>query len=552
MKRSDALFRLQTPFLSRWQDLAEIFDPEHMDFLSDRVDGDDPYVGLYTSEPQLLSRSLSQRVGSMSRPKGTDWFKLRAFPEEMMELQPNRQWCEKSTTTQRNVVYSPNAGFNRAMGEADSFYVNYGNAVLRHSYNRDRSGIYFSTPHLRDCAWAENAEGIVDEVHEKMRPTLDQAQELFGKNNLPAMWRKRLDDGKGHEKVEVRRCVAPMRPDEYEKGEKPRRGAKFVSYYLAIGDAKDDELCLAEGFFEVFPDSVRRWMTVPGSPYGRSCAAMALADGRTLNIAEQAALKGIEWTADPPKIAIDDFIIGQIELGAGKVTYVDAEYDQKTGSPIQNLEGGEPRTALEYIALKEQKMARAFFMDMLAFPMRDKAMTATEFMERLKIVLRDAAPVFEPIEADYAQLMDGVFERIRLAEGPDMPGKPAWGGFLPPPDELAGKQVRFEFQTALTEARIALKREQYMEVEAQHMRLTEAQSDARDFINLDKGVKSSLENFQSDWTRSDEEVESIRAQRAEQMAAQAQQEQAAAVADMAVRAKPESLRMLKQDVEEAA
>lgn len=545
--RAEAKFNAKSVMNFRWQTLAEIFDPDRSDFTFEWVDGQDPYYGLYTAEPQILRRNMANRFGSMTRPKGVEWFKLVARPEELMEQDDIKKWCADATVRQRNVIYAPASGFTRAYSQADSDYVTFGNSVVEFGYNKLKTGLYFSCAHLRDCAWSDNAEGVVDELHKKMKPTLSQAIGLFGLDNLPPEWKKMAEDkAMLGTKVEVIRCVQHLDDAAYDDVDRPRKDAKFSSLYLACG-VKDDQAGLAEGYFRVFPYAVNRWISRVGSPYARSpCADVALADGRTLNSAEAAALQGIERQADPALTAPDDGVIGEIRIGAGEITYRGSDYDQRPGGDfIQAIPGGEPKTALEYIQIKERKMARAFFMDLLLMP--DREMTLGEYTSRLEIVLRDAAPVFEPIEADYARLMEGVFDLAVNAHGPADP----WGVFLPAPEELQGGQTTFEFITALTNEFTKLRRLQYMDVQAQKAALIEIQDPSADYINMDPAVKNSLGNFPPEWTREDEEVKQIRAQRAQERAAAQEQAQKAVLVETAAKTRPENLKMLKDSVEGA-
>lgn len=543
--RSDALFSARSMMNFRWQTLAEIFDPDRSDFMFEWVDGQDPFYGLYTSEPQILRRNMANRFGSMTRPKGVEWFKLVARPEELMDNHEVKEWCADATTRLRNVIYSPTSQFTRAFSQADSDYVTFGNSVVEFGYNKTRSGLYFSCAHLRDCAWADNDEGVVDELHKRLKITLKQAIDKFGLANLPEEWRKLADKKENlAQKVEIVRIVSPLNTDEYEKDEKPRAKAKFQSCYVARG-VKDGDAGIAEGFFDGFPFLVSRWISRVGSAYARSpCADVALADGRTLNSAEAAALQGIERQADPALTAPDDGVIGELRIGAGEVTYRDSTFDARVnGDFIQAIPGGEPKIAMEYIRQKEVKLARAFFMDLLLMP--DRQMTLGEYTSRLEIVLRDAAPVFEPIEADYARLMDGCFDLSINAHGPADP----WGVFLPAPEELQGGQTQFEFITALTNEFTKLRRLQYLEVQAQKQALVDMGDPAADYINMEKAVQDSLGNFPPEWTREEEEVLKIREERGQAQQQAAVEAKTAALADTVAKARPENLRMLKDEME---
>src|SRR5262245_20878827 len=84
--RGDVLYREQEMHKFLWQTLAEIFYPERADFTVERTPGYDQYDGLYTSEPQLLRRNLGNKLSSMTRAEGTQWFKCAAFPEPLMKI----------------------------------------------------------------------------------------------------------------------------------------------------------------------------------------------------------------------------------------------------------------------------------------------------------------------------------------------------------------------------------------------------------------------------------------------------------------------------------
>lgn len=552
LRRSKALFDKQQYFLPYWQCLAEIFDPPQADFTIVRSDGLDVYEGLYTSHPQILRRKLKDRIGTMTRPKGQQWFKLVVMPQEKMEIDEVKWWCDDATKRQRDAIYAAPANFARSMSIADGDYGTYGNSVTRFTYrvvNGRNVGVIFAPARLRDCAWAENFDGKVNELHEKMHLTLDQAVEFFGKDNLPKEWRDKLDDkaaNPGQHKVEVRRCVVPIERYQYDAGEKPRRDAKFASIYVACG-VDEKEAGLREEYLDVFPYSVRRWELIPGEVYARSpFAAVALADGRVLNIAEAALLKGIENKVAPPRVAPDDGIVGEIRLDSDSVTYIDAEFLKDGKNPIQTLESGEPRYAVEYIDRKNNEMAVAAFMDLLTLP--DRQMTLGEFQQRFKIALRDAAPVFEPIEAEYSMMQEGVFDLMVKAKGPADP----WGVFLPAPESIQGAEFRYEFQTALTEAFNDLRRMEGKDALEQYVQLRELQDPAADYINTDQIVRDGQANMPPKWTRTEAEVKIMREERSAATQEAAAEEKLAKVAETAAKANPENLRMLQREVEGAA
>jgi hypothetical protein len=531
--RGDQLFTEKDSFNALFQAQAEIFYPERADFFGDRAYGDERYDGIFTSVPQRMRRDMANNLGAMLRPRGKEWFKCVVRPDALMEPKPHKQWLERSTRTLRNIVYYAPANFTRAMAEGDNDYVCFGNAIIRHTYNQDRTGLLFSCVHLKDCAWAENHEGQVDELHDRMNLTLKQAVGLFGKDNLPKEWRDKCDEHP-EQKVKVQRCVAPLELYDYEKGERPRKQAKYLSIYMAC-EVDEKEAGLGEGYFNWFPYLVRRWMTVSGEAYGRSpCAGVALADARTLNVAQQALLKSVEWKVDPPKVAAHDAVVGEINLRAGAITYYDATaMGDGNRKVIENLESGDPRFGIELTDRLQLAIGRSFFQDLLKLP--EKQMTAYEAGKWIEEYVRSAAPVFEPMEAENATLMDGVFERS--AEQ---------GAFEEAPEPLQGAGINFEFETPLSQAYRELRAQQASQLVTDMAVQAELSPDSLDNIDWDEVTRGRMETLPTDWARDPELVKQMRDSRQQAQAEETAKQEAAVGMDMALKAKPENMKMLEQ------
>lgn len=545
-KRGDKQFAKRDVFNTLFQAQAEIFYPERADFLGARGDAQERYEGIYSAVPQIMRRDMANLLGAMIRPRGKEWFKAVVRPEALMKDPINRAWLDRATTAQRNVIYSPGANFTRAMSESDNDYVAFGNSVVRHTYNRRGTGLIFACAHLKNCAWAENEEQKVDEMHERMQLTLKQAAGLFGVEGLPKDWKKSLEKHPDRD-VEVQRCVAPLDYYTYEKGERPRRAAQFMSLYMACG-VKEEEAGLGEGYFDWFPYLVRRWMTVSGEVYGRSpCTSVALADSRTLNVAQQALLKAVEWRVDPPKTAAHDAIVGEINLRAGAITYYDPEAlgDNNNRRVIENLEAGEPRFGMELTNQLRLDHGRAFFQNLMKLP--EKQMTAYEAGKWIEESIRAGAPVFEPMEEDNAQLMDAVFSRsyAKGAFGRLIHGVPE--GM---PEALQGAEVKFEFETPLSQAYRELSGQKAAALVADMQAQRQLAPDSMDNVDWDAVTRSRLEDLPAEWARDPELVKQMRESRAEAQMEQAQRDDALAAVDSALKARPENLNKLEQAVAE--
>ena len=520
------------------QMLAEFFWPERANFTEDRTPGVDMQEGLYTGTPQVMRRDFGNRVGTVLRPPKDEWFRAVARPEEMMGEDAVRYWCDIVSRQQRRIIYKQGSQFSRAMAIGDQDYVTFGNAVTWCSENRDNTGLLFRNVHLRDCAWVENEEGVVDEMYEKIKMPLDQVARLFGPDKLPREWKRRFDkdDGKLDEVI-VARAVFPIVKEDYAGGRKPPTMMKFCVLYFAWDQMRSGESgALGESYCRVFPYNVRRWMPL-GEPFGRSlCTSVALADARTLNVSEMATLKAIEMVGDPPKWAEDEAVIGEVDLVPGGVTFVDTTgMGPNSRAPLGVIEGGDPRYVMEFNNRKRADLAIQFFETLWKFPERE--MTAFETGERLNMMVQDATPVFEPMEADNTQLMDIVFAKSSQH-----------GAFPPPPDRLIEEGgAEWEFETPVTTGRrraLAYKAKDIIVAVGEARQSIPTFGDHLDTDELEREMIAGL--GPENWVLPREVVAEKRGQRAQAEKQARMEEDMLETAKIGASARPENLKALEE------
>lgn len=537
-KRSKKMFSQFENFRIYCQSIAELFWPERANFTVDRTQGMDMQDGLFTGVMQTMRRDFGNRLGAVTRPPNQEWFRLVAKPDEMMKDDAIRYWCDMATRVQRRTLYNRNANYAEAMSISDQDFVTFGNAVTWCAYNKAQNGLIFRNAHLRDCAWAVNEYGIVDELYEKIKIPIGHAIRMFGLAKLPEEWQRRAGTAEGLlEEVTIIRGAVPVETEDYP-GYRPPRGMRFTILYFTDDCKAYESGALGESYCELFPYNVRRWMPL-GEPFGRSlCTTVAMADARTLNIAEMAMLKAIEMVTDPPRWADDEAVIGEVALIPGGVTFIDSSNLANGRDPLGKIEGGDPRFGMEFMLYKRNQMAMQWFETLWKFP--DREMTAFEAAERMEIMTQDATPVFQPIEADNARQMDVVFSKIS-----------AKNGFPPPPEGLLlNGEADWEFETPVTNS---LRRARAQRARDIILNIGEAKKVYPDFgDNLDRDAmeREMLAGMgPENWILPAKVVEEQRAARDEAQR-QAQMEQ-----DMveggkaALSAKPENLRMIEQAIE---
>ncbi len=143
---------------------------------------------------------------------------------------------------------------------------------------------------------------------------------------------------------------------------------------------------------------------------------------------------------------------GRDSLGCAKlcggITWADAEYDERLGEVLRPMKldtSGIPMGFDMRNDIKEM-ISQAFYLNKIGMPPVDRSqMTAYEVGQRVQEYIRNALPLFEPMEMDYnGAVCDRTFE-VMLRNG-------GFGRVEDMPQTLRGKDIRFKFESPLHQA----------------------------------------------------------------------------------------------------
>lgn len=435
-EQGDRLFSAKRTWDSRNQDIADNFYVERADFTVVRDIGDNYADHLTTGYPAMVRRDLGNSLGSMLRPKGQPWFHARAAREENEDHEA-KMWLEWATIVQRRAMYDRIANFTRATKEADHDFAAFGGAVISTEINRRDQALLYRCWHLRDMAWAEDSYGQLSEHHRNWKPTVAELCRFFGDKVHPKVLERKSKEP--HGKVNVRHFTG--RADDFP-GVTNRH--PWVSLYV---DCDNDHVLEQRGSWTPIY-TIPRWATVSGSPYPYSPASViALPDARLLQAMTLTLLETGERAANPPMVGVAEAIRGDLNMLPGGFTAIDAEYDERLGEVLRPLV--QDKTGLPFGLEMSDRTAgqirEAFYLNTLSMPPAGGAeMTAFEVGQRVQEYIRNALPLFEPMEDDYnAQLCDITFETL-MREG-------AFGAPEDIPESLRGAETQFMFEGPLSE-----------------------------------------------------------------------------------------------------
>ena len=443
-KRGDKLFAARSNVLNLWQEIGDNFYPERAEFTTERLAYSD--VGfadhLFATDPVLMRRDLGNAFSSMLRPRGREWFKLDVEHEPSKEAPGVADWLDWASGVMRRAIYDRRARFVRATKEADMDFAAFGNAVLSVEADIVPATLRYRTYHLKDCAWAENHDGVVDYM---CRDICMSARQMKQKFSLP---RDVLHESvsKACEKepdkeFKARHYLMPAADYEY-LSKRQRPAAPYVSVYMDCTNEKTIREAPAPEFSYVVP----RWATLSGSPYGLSPAAVtALPDARMMQALARIIQEAGEKSVDPPLKATEDAVRGEINLYGGGVTWIDREYDEKTGLALEPINlGKDAGLGLHLFDRIQLVLQNAWYLSKLNLPQQGQK-TAFETAQLVEEFIRGAVPLFEPAETEYNLPLLDLTAQILIRVG-------AFGQPGELPQALRGRDLTFSFSNPLQDA----------------------------------------------------------------------------------------------------
>lgn len=510
--QGDLLFSKRLSFVSLLQEIAENFYPERADFTVSRTLGEDFAANLTTSYPLIMRRELGNAFSAMLRRQDLEWFRISVDREERLD-NAGREWLEWATGVQRRAMYDRQSRFVRATKEGDHDFAAFGQTVISEEINYKATALLYRCWHLRDVVWCENYDGSIGERHHKLKPTLRWLAKEFGENSLHQNAKNALAKNP-HQEIQCRRIVLPSEDYGANKFRQP-----WVSVYVDV----DNQHVIDERGSMTGVYIIPRWQTVSGSQYAYSPAVVAgLPDARLLQAMTLTLLEAGEFAVRPPMIAVQEAIAGGVKLYPGGITQVDAAYDERLGEvlrPVTQDTRAFPFGA-ELAREKQEMLASAFYLNKLR-AMPPKEVTAYEASKWWADWIREAIPLFEPMESEYnGALCEQTFDDLMRVN--------AFGSWRDIPQSIRGSEVEFKFKSPLSDAIERQKGQKFVEAKGLIAEAVELDPASAAIVDARIALREALSGIgiPAKWMRDEETVEA----HAKQMANQQQtQQQAAAV-----------------------
>lgn len=488
-----------------FDDIARVMAPRRLGFATTVVEGDSRTEDIYDGTGMRAVRSLANAVGGLMRPEGMKLATIQVDTDRIGE--EAEIWLDRAEESLMGAMYAPRARFKQATGEADYDLVSFGTALVFAGESRRLNRLLFQTTHLKDGTPIFDDEGEAIGLGRTRKFSLREAERKFGRDALNDTNRQKLEEGKTQDKVEYVHMV--IENEDGRPGALLARNLPFSDTWI---DREQEKIVLESGFHE-FPFAIPRWDTSSGENFGRSPGMIALPDTNTLQAMGETLLVAGQRAADPPLAVPNDGAYDAINTFPGGTSYYDVDTAVAVrGNPFFPLESGSniPLTREMQNDTRDQIWA-SFFRNVLNLPIEGPQMTATEINARKEEFIREIGPVFGRLESDYtAPLVERSFNVMLRA-----------GAFGSVPQQLAGRQIRFEYESVVKRIRKQIEALAAAEWATRQFERAQVRPEAADMVNVDALARfeHDAQSLPHEIMTSEEQVAAIRQARADELAA---------------------------------
>lgn len=385
---------------------------------------------------QTLAAGMMSGLTSPTRP----WFLLGLPDDELMELEPVKQWLHDV----RNILLAIFAGSN-FYNCVQSVYKELGVFGV---------GALFIEEDLTDVIkcraftigeylLANGEKNRPDVLYRQYNDTARNIVHKFGIDNVSESIRSAFKNNSVEQEFEVRHAIQPRGDFDATKGD--QRGMRFESNYFEANTAGADKFLRESGFREQ-PFAVARWDVTGTEVYADGPGWIALSDNKMLQKMEKEKLKMLSKAVDPPLNAPVEMRNKGVAQFPGAVNYVDPTKGNPGATPIHQVSPSF-QGLTEEIERVEDRINSSFFKNLLLGIMDiSKRMTATEVVQRDTEALKILGPVIDRLISEF---LDVIVERVyRIAERLNL---------IPEaPQELEGLNLKIEYISLLAQAQKAI------------------------------------------------------------------------------------------------
>ena len=501
-----------------WQELAEFILPvQNRKFFGSQTRGTKNDHRIFDTTAPSACRDLAAAMHSTITNPATRWSKIRFRETQLNNLDEAMSWTSQAAMEIHNALSDSN--FDTQVGAFYQSLSGLGTGVIfQEEVEEDGlfKGMNFISLHLSEIAYCENKFGMVDTVYRKFELTLKQAYEKFG--DAIGDLKNRVDFAP-QERVEFYQCIYPRKKSEVKLGPTGQAPAKNRPIACCYVLAKGNKVVMETGYYE-FPVFAVRWLTLPGEVYGYGPGHIARADVMTINTVRREILKGLAKAVNPVLFTNQNNILTG-DMRPGKIVSVRDINGMKEGVT-------QSRFDISFLVADQLQNAikSAFYIDKLMLPPRTETgeMTAYEIQQRLEQMQVILGPPLSRLNTELLQplVMRTLNILMRAGRIPPIPKAVIEASQEPDMGGYKAIDLDIAFVNALARSQQLAELRNISAWVQEVGAMAEIRPEALDRINGDAVAEAMarIRDIDESLVVSDQDVEAIRAQRAEQIQSQ--------------------------------
>lgn len=413
------------------QEVADLMLPGRSDFVASQTPGAKLMWKIFDATPVWAVEQLAAGLHGLLTSPSLRWFTLRAEDDRLNQNVAVQAWLEAASEKMYSVFNGPRHNFASQSYEIYQDLASIGTGCMA-VLESQRSGILFSTRHMRECVVEENEEDRIDTLIRSWSYTAKQATDAWGDKAGPQVV-KAMKDGKSDKPFEFMHSVRPRKNRDPRRSD--RRHKLFESTYISRADGAVIDV----GGFDEFPYLVPRFSKRSGEKYGRGPGMTALPDVKMLNELTKIYWKANQKALDPALQMPDKGFLMPVKTTPSAINY----YRAGTRDRIEPIEtGSKPDLGFELVNGLRQQIIRAFYVEWLLMPSdltdpasSGKGVTATYVLQQRDEKMRLLSPMVARLQTEFlGPLIDRVFAIM-------------WrrNMFPPAPEQLSGIPLKVEY-----------------------------------------------------------------------------------------------------------
>ncbi|HEJ7946925.1 TPA: phage tail protein [Serratia liquefaciens] len=506
---------------SHWKELSDFILPNCGRFLTTDAGRNKRNTKVVDPTGGLASRTLESGMLSGITSPTRPWFSLNTPNKQLMDSWPVKMWLSQVVELMNDVMNKSN--WYQSLTVLYRYLGTFATGAI--SILEDDEDVIRTHVLPIGSYYISNSDRLqVDTVFRKFSMTCRQLVAKFGLENVSDSVKSAWDTGAYETWFEVVHAVLPN--TNRDTGKLNSKNKRYSSVYYEPGGSGDK--LLSESGFDEMPILVPRWDINGEDAYGSSCPGiLALGGVKALQLQQKRKDQAIDKLVNPPMMAPSSMKNERLSLLPGDVTYYNGAGDAQGFKPVYEIN---PRISelLESIQDGRQLTNECYFVPLFNMfsNINTRSMPIEAVNEMRDEKMLQIGPVLDRLNDE---LLDPAIDRIFNIMN-------RRGMLPPPPEELQGQPLRVEYTSVMAQAQKAVgigSIERFVGFIG-NMAAAGFQQ-AADKLDVDQAIDEygDMLGVPTTITKSDEQVQAEREQRAQQQQAAQSLQMGTGAADIA-------------------